>query len=133
LCLFWTLVKPFSDIPQLALVILCALAVVGLAMAALGRDDPLGSQGALVLLAALAGMFGVISGYFEPEPGEDRLDRYYDDPRRIGILLANGMARCGFAEKKAVTATTDDIADQAARQGLPDRGAGPVTGPVKGC
>jgi cytochrome c oxidase cbb3-type subunit 1 len=30
----------------------------------------------------------VISGYYDPEPGDDRLDRYYDDPSKIGIVIA---------------------------------------------
>ncbi|HEX6119233.1 MAG TPA: cytochrome-c oxidase, cbb3-type subunit I [Dongiaceae bacterium] len=77
---------------QVALVILAALALLGLAMAAAGRSDPFGVHGAIVLLAALAGLFGVISGLFEPEPGAERLDRYYDDPSKIGILLAMGWA-----------------------------------------
>jgi cytochrome c oxidase cbb3-type subunit 1 len=81
---------------QLALFILAALAFVGLAMTSVGRDDPLGAHGALVLVASLVGIFGVISGYFEPEPGEDRFDRYYDEPSKIGILLAMGWAVFGL-------------------------------------
>ena len=73
---------------QLALIILLALSVCGLAMAVAGQGDPLGIHGAIVLLAGIAGMFGVISGYYEPEPGDDRLDRYFDDPSRMGIILA---------------------------------------------
>ena len=46
---------------QFALIILLALAVCGLAMAVAGRDDPLGAQGALVILAAIAGIFLVIA------------------------------------------------------------------------
>src|SRR5262249_12754945 len=81
---------------KLALVILTVLAVVGLAMGVVGRGDPLGAQGPLVLLMALAGIFFVISGYFEPEPGADRFDRYYDEPSKIGILLAMGWAVFGL-------------------------------------
>src|SRR6478609_11581214 len=73
---------------QFALIILLALAVVGLAMAAGGRHDPLGVHGALVLVVAIAGTFGVISGYYVPEPPESRLDSYYDDPSKVGIILA---------------------------------------------
>jgi cytochrome c oxidase cbb3-type subunit 1 len=73
---------------QSALLILLALAVVGLTMASAGRNDPLGVHGALVMIAAVAGLFVVISGYYDPEPGDDRLDRYYDDPSKIGIVIA---------------------------------------------
>src|SRR5262249_15780012 len=69
---------------------------VGLAMVAAGHGDPFGMQGAIVLLAAIAGVFGVISGFFEPEPGEGRLDRYYDDPSKAGILLAMAWAVFGL-------------------------------------
>jgi hypothetical protein len=41
-----------------------------------------------VLLAGILGAFGVISGYYDPEPGNDRLDHYFDDPSRMGIILA---------------------------------------------
>ena len=73
---------------QWALVILGALAVVGLMMAGLGHDDPLGLHGGLVMVAALAGIFAVIGGYYAPEPAADRRDRYYDDPSKIGVVLA---------------------------------------------
>src|SRR6266403_169724 len=53
---------------QLALIILLAMSACGLAMAVAGRDDPLGIHGAIVLLAGIAGSFGVISGYYAPEP-----------------------------------------------------------------
>jgi cytochrome c oxidase cbb3-type subunit 1 len=80
---------------QLALALSIALAAVGLAMAVLGRDDPLFWHGGVVLLAGIGGIFGVISGYFEPEPGDERLDRYYDDPSKAGIILAMGWAAFG--------------------------------------
>src|SRR5436190_6296882 len=65
---------------QLALIILLAMSICGLAMAVAGSGDPLGIHGAIVLLAGITGIFGVISGYYEPEPRDDRLDRYFDDP-----------------------------------------------------
>jgi cytochrome c oxidase cbb3-type subunit I len=52
---------------QLALIIVLALSVCGLAMAIAGGGDPLGVHGAIVLLAGIAGTFGVISGYYAPE------------------------------------------------------------------
>ena len=81
---------------QLALVILTALAVVGLATWIVGRDDPLGAQGMLVLLMAIGATFFVMSRYFEPEPDNDRLDRYYDEPTKMGILFAMGWAVFGL-------------------------------------
>src|SRR5262249_21795233 len=85
-----------KDERQLAIFILGAIAAVGLAMAGLGHGDPIGVHGALVFVAAIAGIFGVISGDFQPEPGEDRLHRYYDEPSKIGILLAMGWVVFGL-------------------------------------
>ena len=65
-------------------------------MLAAGQDDPLGVHGGLIMAAAILGIFGVISGYFAPEPAADRLDSYYDEPSKIGILLAMGWAAFGL-------------------------------------
>ncbi|MGA9455686.1 MAG: cbb3-type cytochrome c oxidase subunit I, partial [Pseudolabrys sp.] len=81
---------------QIALIILLCLAVCGLAMAAAGRHDPLGAQGALVMVAAIAGIFFVISGYYLSEPTEERHYHYYDDPTKAGIILAMGWAVFGL-------------------------------------
>jgi cytochrome c oxidase cbb3-type subunit 1 len=81
---------------QGALIILVALAIVGLMMTIAGRDDPLGAHGALVIVAALAGMFTVISKYYDPEPAPTRIASYYDDPTKIGIVLAMGWAVFGL-------------------------------------
>lgn len=85
-----------KDERQFALIILLMMSVCGLAMAVAGQGDPLGIHGAIVLLAGIAGTFGVISGYYEPEPGDDRLDRYFDDPSRMGIILAMGWVVAGL-------------------------------------
>jgi cytochrome c oxidase cbb3-type subunit I len=81
---------------QSALVLFLLLAVGGLAMAVVGHDDPLGVHGAIVLIAALAGIFFVISRYYDPEPSSDRLERYYDDPTKVGIVLAMVWAVVGM-------------------------------------
>ncbi len=73
---------------QKALLILLALAVTGLAMAVGGRNDPFGIHGTMVLVAAIAGAFAVISGYYAPEPPEERLDSYYDTPTKFGLVVA---------------------------------------------
>lgn len=81
---------------QNALVLFLLLAVGGLAMAVVGHDDPLGVHGAIVMIAALAGIFLVISRYYDPEPSLDRLERYYDDPTKVGIVLAMVWAVVGM-------------------------------------
>jgi cytochrome c oxidase cbb3-type subunit 1 len=81
---------------QSALILFIVLAVVGLTMAVAGRNDPLGSQGVVVILFGLAGTFAVISAYYSPEPSTARLDRYYDDPSKAGIVLAMGWAAFGL-------------------------------------
>src|SRR6516162_3626798 len=81
---------------QSALVNLTVLAIVGLLMAVAGHNDPLGAHGALVIIAAIAGLFTVISKYYDPEPELTRLETYYDDPTKIGIVLAMVWAVFGF-------------------------------------
>ncbi len=82
---------------QNALVILLALVAVGVAMAAGGRDSLLGVHGAIVMVVSAAAAIAVISRYHAPEPGEDRLDSYYDEPSKIGIILSMGWAVAGLA------------------------------------
>src|SRR5262249_38548776 len=73
---------------QVAIVILLVMACLGLAFAGAGKDDPLGVHGFIIMVAAILGVFGVISGYFSPEPAEERLDSYYDEPSKLGIIFA---------------------------------------------
>ncbi|MDG4892483.1 cytochrome-c oxidase, cbb3-type subunit I [Mesorhizobium sp. WSM4976] len=73
---------------QLALVSSAVVAFIGLAMAAAGRHDPLGGHGFVVLVFGIVMVFVVISGYYLPEPVEDRRAHYYDDPVKAGIVLA---------------------------------------------
>ncbi|RTL79032.1 MAG: cytochrome-c oxidase, cbb3-type subunit I [Bradyrhizobiaceae bacterium] len=81
---------------QLALVILLAVSLCGLALGVAGRDDILGAHGLLIVLAALAGIFKIISVYYEPEPSDERLAHYYDDPTKLGIILAMVWAVFGL-------------------------------------
>ena len=85
---------------QYALLILLGLALCGLIIGIAGKDDPLGIHGALIGLAALAGIFKVISVYYDPEPGGERLNRYYDDPTKVGIVLAMIWAVFGMLHRR---------------------------------
>ncbi len=82
---------------QSALIILLALAAVGVAMAAAGSQDPFGVHGAMVLVAAILGGFAVVSGYYAPEPPAERLESYYDSPTKFGIVAAMVWAVVGMA------------------------------------
>ncbi|MBL8577248.1 MAG: cytochrome-c oxidase, cbb3-type subunit I [Mesorhizobium sp.] len=81
---------------QLALLVLGLLASGGLAMAAAGRGDPLGAHGFIVLIISVALAFLVLSRYHDPEPSQERLSEYYDDPTRVGIVLAMIWAVIGM-------------------------------------
>jgi len=81
---------------RLALVILTLLGLTGLAMAAGGRGDLMGVHGFIVLLFSLGVAWAVMAGFYAPEPGEERLSRYYDDPTRFGIVLTMAWAVFGM-------------------------------------
>lgn len=72
----------------IALLISILVAVCGLAMAVAGRHDPLGTHGFIVLFFGLACAFAVINGYYEAEPGQDRLSAYYDEPIKAGVIFS---------------------------------------------
>ena len=79
-----------------ALVILATMAAVGVAMAVAGRGDPFGVHGLVVVAATVAAIAFVLAGFSAPEPGDDRFDRYFDGPSKVGIVLAMGWAVAGF-------------------------------------
>ena len=81
---------------QNALVILLCVFVAGVAMAAAGGSDPFGVHGVIVLLfgAGLAAL--VMRPYYEPEPTQERLSQYYDDPIKVGIALTLAWAIFGM-------------------------------------
>jgi cytochrome c oxidase cbb3-type subunit I len=82
---------------RMALAILGVAALVGLAMAALGRGDPMAVHGFIVLGVTLALFFVVGSKFYDPEPSPARFQRYYDDPIKVGIILAMIWAVIGMA------------------------------------
>jgi len=78
-------------------VIVAGIAVgVTMAAAAASRNDPMAGHGYVVLLYGLALLALLMRGYFDAEPAEARLDRYYDDPTKAGIILAMGWAVVGM-------------------------------------
>src|SRR5688500_1266584 len=81
---------------QLALLMLIAVAIAGLVLLFAGKDDALGIHGALIMVGAIATVFYVIAGCYEPEPIENRLDSYYDEPSRVGILLSMAWVVVGL-------------------------------------
>ena len=81
---------------QRALVLLLVVTLGGLVLLIAGKDEALGIHGALIMVVAIAAIFGVISDFFAPEPTGDRLESYYDEPAKIGILLAMAWAVVGL-------------------------------------
>ena len=73
---------------QIAIILSLLVMVVGLMVAAAGRNDPLEGQGFIVAIYSLVVIAVVINGYYLPEPGEERLESYYDDPTKAGIIIA---------------------------------------------
>jgi cytochrome c oxidase cbb3-type subunit 1 len=81
---------------RVAMVVLGVVALCGLAMAAVGRSDPMGVHG-FVVLAFAAVLFFVVGGaIYDPEPSPARLSAYYDDPTKVGIILALAWAVVGM-------------------------------------
>ena len=81
---------------QFSLIVLFLVALAGLAMAVAGRADPLGVHGAIVLATSAALIFMMLSSFHAPEPAPDRLERYYDDPSKVGIVLTMVWAVVGM-------------------------------------
>ena len=81
---------------QLSVVVLTLMTMVGLAMAAAGRGDPIGVHGFIVVVASLAMLFVMLSALYAPEPSAERLDHYYDDPSKVGVILTMIWAMVGM-------------------------------------
>src|SRR5690606_23969612 len=78
------------------LLIAGAVALCGLVMAVLGKNDPLGIHGGIVLLAGLFCGFGLIAKFYAPEPPANRLESYYDDPTKVGIIVSMAWVVVGL-------------------------------------
>jgi len=75
---------------QSALIILGLLGLVGLALTVAGamNGDLIAVHGMVVVLVAAILAFMVGQSYYAPEPSPSRLSQYYDDPTKVGIVLA---------------------------------------------
>jgi len=82
---------------QGAILISILVALFGMTLGLLGRNDPLGIHGALVFICAVGVVFRIGHDYHAPEPPDDRLAHYYDDPTKAGVVLAMIWAVVGFA------------------------------------
>ena len=80
-----------------AMAIAGAAAFVGLLMAIVGHGDPLAAHGWIVLALGGTLLLAIANGLDAPEPTEDRTVSYYDDPTKVGIILALVWAVVGMA------------------------------------
>ncbi|URK86605.1 cytochrome-c oxidase, cbb3-type subunit I [Rhizobium sp. RCAM05350] len=81
---------------RLAVVILIVLSLVGLTMSVAGRADLMGTQGFIVLAFSVGLAFVVMSDFYSPTPDPKRLERYFDDPTKAGIVLSMIWAVIGM-------------------------------------
>jgi len=77
--------------------VLLALGAVGLLIALAARGDPMAFHGVLMLLFAAALAWPLFQARNAPEPPEERLERYYDDPIKVGIVLSLVWGVIGMA------------------------------------
>jgi cytochrome c oxidase cbb3-type subunit 1 len=78
-------------------VTLAVLTLLGLVMAAADPHGLFGAQGYVVAIFCGAMLVVVLRRLFDPEPGPERFESYYDDPTKVGIILALIWAIAGLA------------------------------------
>ncbi|MDP1730917.1 MAG: cytochrome-c oxidase, cbb3-type subunit I [Devosia sp.] len=71
----------------LGMAIALVLTASGVAMAAAGRGDLLGTHGWMIAVLAGAAVIALMRGLDAPEPDPGRLNEYYDAPTKVGIGL----------------------------------------------
>ena len=81
---------------QIAMILSGLIVLVGLVMAAAGHGDPMGAHGWIVMLFAGVVFCIVMNVLEDPEPSEDRRTSYYDDPTKVGIVIALFWAVVGM-------------------------------------
>jgi len=80
-----------------AMLISGLVVLAGLVMAIAGRDDLLGVHGLIIVIFGAVTFFAVGNSIYDAEPTEDRTASYYDDPTKVGIILALIWAVIGMA------------------------------------
>lgn len=70
------------------LLIALLVTFTGLVMAAAGQGDPMGAQGWIVLFCGGVMVWRLLTTLDAPVVTEDRAAAYYDDPTKVGIVLA---------------------------------------------
>jgi cytochrome c oxidase cbb3-type subunit I len=80
----------------LALVVLAFGAMVGFVMAAAGSGEAFGTHGWIVILFCAVLAWRVMTQLDAPEPPPSRFRSYYDDPIKVGIVLAMAWAVIGM-------------------------------------
>ena len=85
----------FSERPY-AFLIPLVMAMAGIAMAVVGKSDPLGIHGVIVLIYSGVLLWLVLPSTYAPEPQMDLQASYYDDPIKVGIVLSMGWAVFGM-------------------------------------
>lgn len=85
-----------KDEREIALLLTAALAIGGLVLGLAGRNDLLGIHGALLAIAGIVLTFLLIKDYYVPEPAAADREKYYDDPTKVGIMLALAWAIVGM-------------------------------------
>jgi len=82
---------------QWARLVTLPLAALGLVIAFAARGDPMAAHGVIITLFAL-GLFLLVRTVRDaPEPPASRLESYYDDPSKVGIVLALVWGVIGMA------------------------------------
>ena len=81
---------------QYAVVILMIGILTGLVMAAIGADDAYSVHGVIIFIFSAVLFFRVLSQLHEPGPTPEHFSRYYDDPIKVGIILAMVWAVVGM-------------------------------------
>ena len=85
----------FSERPY-AFLIPLVMAMAGIAMAVVGKSDPLGIHGVIVLIYSGVLLWLVLPSTYAPEPQMDRQASYYDEPIKVGIVLSMAWAVFGM-------------------------------------